>query len=249
MTTALEAAASITSDSLIPPAAARITLTAICVLRQLRDLVLERLERARDVGLEQDVELVELALLGLREDLLEGEPARLAAGELLGLEPVRALLGELAGLAVVLDDLDPLAGLADAVEAEDLDRVARAGLLEAGAGVVLHRPDLAPLRPGDDRVADVQGAALDEHGGDRAAAGVEVRLDHRARCRRVGIRLELLDLGQQQDALEQLVEVLVRLRRDVDEDRVAAPVLGVEALARELALDLVRVRAPRGRSC
>ena len=32
------------------------------VLRQLRDLVLERLERARDVGLEQDVELVELTL-------------------------------------------------------------------------------------------------------------------------------------------------------------------------------------------
>ena len=41
------------------------------VLRQLRDLVLERLERARDVGLEHDVELVDLALLGLGEDLVE----------------------------------------------------------------------------------------------------------------------------------------------------------------------------------
>ncbi len=48
------------------------------VLRKLRDLVLERLERARDVGLEQDVELVELALLGLGEDLVEREPPRLA---------------------------------------------------------------------------------------------------------------------------------------------------------------------------
>ena len=103
--------------------------------------------------------------------------------ELLGLEPVGALLGELAGTAVVLDHLDALAGLADAVEAEHLDRDRRAGLLEPGAGVVLHRPHLAPLRAGDDRVADVQRAALDQHGGHRAAAGVEVGLDHRARRR------------------------------------------------------------------
>ncbi len=107
--------------------------------------------------------------------------------------------------------------------------------------MVLHRADLAPLRTGDDRVADVHGSALDEHGRDRTAAGIEMRLDHRAGGGRVGIGLQLFDLGEQQDALEQLVEVLVRLGRDVDEDRVAAPILGVEALRGELALDLVGV--------
>src|SRR3712207_2765354 len=116
------------------------------VLRKLGDLVLKRLERTGDVGLEQDVELVELAFASLGEDLVEGQAPRRGAGQLLGLEAVRALLGELAGAAVVLDDLDPLAGLADALEAEHLDRVARPRLLEAGAGVVLHRADLAPLR-------------------------------------------------------------------------------------------------------
>ena len=117
------------------------------VLRQLRDLVLERLERAGDVGLEQQVELLDLALLGLGEDVLEGDPARLAAGQRLGLEAVRALAGELAGLAVVLDDLDALAGLADAVEAEHLDRVAGPGLLDPLALEVVHRADPAPRGP------------------------------------------------------------------------------------------------------
>ena len=95
------------------------------VLRQLGDLVLERLERAGDVGLEHEVELLELALLDAVEDVLERDLAAGAAGQRLGLEADRALAGQLAGLAVVLDDADVLAGLGDAVEAEHLDRVAR----------------------------------------------------------------------------------------------------------------------------
>ena len=97
------------------------------LLRDLGDLVLERLQRAGDVGLEDDVELLDVALLGPREDLLEADLARLAAGQRLGLEPVGALLGELAGAAVVLDGLDELAGVGDAVEAEHLDRHPRPG--------------------------------------------------------------------------------------------------------------------------
>src|SRR5829696_439903 len=78
------------------------------VLRELRDLVLERFERSGHVGLEQDVELVDLPLAGLREDLVERQPARLTARELLWLEARLALLGELPGAAVVLDNLDVL---------------------------------------------------------------------------------------------------------------------------------------------
>ena len=71
------------------------------LLRQLRDLVLERLQGAGDVGLEHDVELLELALAGLLEDLLEGDLAGLAAGELLGLQPGLALLGDGRACALV----------------------------------------------------------------------------------------------------------------------------------------------------
>ena len=132
------------------------------LLGDLGDLVLERLERAGDVGLEDDVELLDVALLGPREDLLEADLAGLAAGQRLGLQAVGALLGELAGAAVVLDRLDELAGLADAVEAEHLDRHPGPGALDAVAGEVVHRPHPAPLRAGDQRVADLERAALDQ---------------------------------------------------------------------------------------
>ena len=65
--------------------------------------------------------------LGALEDVLERDLAARAAGERLGLEPVGALAGELARAAVVLDHAHELAGLGDAVEAEHLDRLARAG--------------------------------------------------------------------------------------------------------------------------
>ena len=120
-------------------------------------------------------------------------------------------------------DLDELAGLADAVEAEHLDRHPGPGRLDAVADEVVHRPHPAPLRAGDERVADLQGAALDQDADHRAAAGVELGLDHGARGRRVGVGAELLELGDQQDHVEQVVEALVGLRRDVDSRRCPRP--------------------------
>jgi hypothetical protein len=77
------------------------------------------------------------------------------------------LARELARLAVVLDHADELAGLGDAVEAEDLDRLAGAGLLDLVALVVVHRADAAPVGAGHDVVADLERAALDEDRHDR----------------------------------------------------------------------------------
>ena len=156
---------------------------------------------------------------------------------------MRALVGELAGAAVVLDHAHVLAGLGHRVEAEHLDRLGRPGLLDALAGVVVHRAHAAPVGAGDERVADVQRAALHEHGHDGAAARVELGLDDHARRLGVRVGLELLDLGEQQDRLEQVVEVLVGLGRDVDEHRLAAPLLGLEAEVGHLGADAVGLRA------
>ena len=179
----------------------------------------------------------------LLEDLLEGDLAGLAAGERLGLETRLALLGELARAALVLDDLDVLARLADPVEAEDLDRHSRGRLLDALAAVVEHRADLAPDGAGDDGVADLERAALDEHAGDRAAAGVELGLDHGAGGGGVRVRAELLEVGDEHDHLEQVVEPVLGLGRDVGVDGLAAPLLGVEVVVGELGADAVRVGA------
>src|SRR3954452_22944486 len=140
-------------------------------LRHLRELVLQRLQRTGDVGLEDDVELLDFALLGAGEDLVEADLAPLAPGQRLGFEPVGALSGHLARLTVAIDHLHELTGVGDAVEAEHLDRHPRHRRLDRLAGEVLHRPHPAPLRPGYERVADAKGAALDEHGDDGAAAG------------------------------------------------------------------------------
>ena len=96
------------------------------VLGQLRDLVLDRLERAGDVGLDDQAELLDGALLGELEDVLERDLAARAPRQRLGLQAVGALAGELARAALVLDHAHELAGLGHAVEAEHLDRLRRA---------------------------------------------------------------------------------------------------------------------------
>src|SRR6202040_2561426 len=99
-----------------------------------------------------------------------------------------ALLREVARDALVLDDTRHLARRRRTVEAEDLDRAAGTRRAKLLALVVVERAHLAPGVAGDDRIADLEGAALHEHRRDLAAADVEPRLDDRARCLCVGVR-------------------------------------------------------------
>src|SRR4051794_22128111 len=147
------------------------------LLRKLGDLVLKCLQGARHVGLEDHGELLDLARGGLREDLLETHLAGLLAGERLGLEALASLLRKLAGAAVVLDALESLTCLRDVVYPEDLSGITGPGRINARAGEVEHGADLAPRGAGDYRVTDPHRAPVDEHGRDRAASGIEVRLD------------------------------------------------------------------------
>src|SRR5215207_3961024 len=212
-------------------------------LRQLRDLVLERLERAGDVGLEHQVEVLDLAAARLVEDRLERHLLAGAAGLRLALQAEAALVGELARAAVVLDHAHVLARLGHAVEAEHLDRLRRPRLLHPAALVVVQRAHAAPVGTGDERVTDLQRAAVYEHGHDGAAARVELGLDHDPGGLGVRVRLQLLDLRQQQDRLEQVIQVGLRLGRDVHEHRLAAPLLGLQAELGHLGAHAVGLRA------
>ncbi len=58
--------------------------------------------------------------------------------------------------------------------------VAGPAWLDRLAAIVEERAHAAPLAAGDEDVADLERAALDQHGGDRAAAALELRLDHHA---------------------------------------------------------------------
>jgi hypothetical protein len=186
---------------------------------------------------------LDLALLDALEDVLERDLAAGAAGLRLVAKADRALVGLLAGAAIVLDDARELAGVGDAVEAEDLDRVARHGGVDALAGVVAHRPDLAPVRAGHERVADLQGAALDEQRHDGPAPRIELGLDDDAARGRVGVGLELLELGDDEDRVEEVLEPLLGLGRHVDELGVATPLRGLQVELRHLRAHARRIGA------
>ena len=82
------------------------------------------------------------------------------------------------------DHGDAVARLRRAGEAQHLDRHRGAGVWHVLAQVVDQRAHAAPLRPATTMSPTSQRAALDEHGGHRAAAAVEPRLDDRAFGRR-----------------------------------------------------------------
>ena len=182
------------------------------LLVELAQRVGERLERTLDVGLQHEVERGDLAALHHREDVLEagaaGEAHRvLQAG---GATPEGTSLGHRAGGLLVGRGAQLVARERDVVEAEHLHRGGRTGLLHLLAVLVEHGAHLAPRATGDDRVADPERAPLDQRGDHRAAALVEVRLEHERPGRGLRVGRELLDLGDEQDRLEQLVDTDAR---------------------------------------
>src|SRR6266545_2500891 len=207
---------------------------------QLAKRVVDGLDRAHHVGLDHQWQLLELALADPGEQVLQARRAaagdrRLALARLPG-------LGDRAGDPLVGDGPDLVAGARGRRQADDLDRLRGDGGGDLLAVLVEHRPDPPVGGAGDHRVADLQGAAADQDGGDRAAALVQVRLDDRPLGAPVGVGLEVqLDVGDQQDRLDQGVEVLLGLGRDVDELGLAAVLLGDQVVRGELLADPGRV--------
>src|SRR5262249_27534363 len=151
-----------------------------------------------------------------REEALERDCAAGLRRELLAAQPLAAGLRKTARGPLVFDDTAELSRRRWMVEAEDLDRRSRPGLLDLLAPVVVEGAPPTQGVAGDDRVAHAQGAAVNEHRRDRAAADVEPRLDDRAGALRIRICLQLeLGVGDEQHLLEELVEVLLCFRRDV----------------------------------
>ena len=210
-------------------------------LVHLVERVAQRLDGALHVGLHDKVQVGLLALLDAVEQVVQ---VHVRLGLLLGqTRTQRALLGQLAGIALVLEHAELVAGDRDAVQAQDLDRVGRRSALDMLTARVDQRTDASVGRAGDDSVARMQRAALHEHGGHRAAALVEVGLDDEAGGQRIGVSAKLEHVGLQQDGLEQVVDVQLLLRRNVDEHVLSAPVLGDDAVLDELLAHAVGVGA------
>src|SRR5919198_5661363 len=146
--------------------------------------------------------------------------------ELFAAQSFATCVREVARTSLVLDNAAELTCGRRLVEAEDLDRLARAGLLDLVAAEVVERAHLAPRVAGDDRIADVEGASVDQHCRDRATANVQTRLDDRTGSLGARVRGELeLGVGDEENLFEQVVEVLALLRGHIGELCGAAPLL------------------------
>ena len=109
----------------------------------------------------------------LLEELLERDSAGPLLRHRLAAKPLAPLLREIARASLALDDASELAGGRRTVKPENLHGLARARLLDPLAAIVVQRAHATPCVTGDDRVADLQRPAMDEHRRDRAAADVE----------------------------------------------------------------------------
>ena len=116
-----------------------------------------------------------------------------------------ALIDDLFGGALVFEDLHRIAGARQLDQTENLDREARIGPANALAAIVEHRFDAAPGGARHHDVTQVERATLDEQRGDRTAIAVDLGFDHDTAGQLVRIRLELVDIGDEQDDLALIV--------------------------------------------
>src|SRR5436190_1724180 len=84
-------------------------------------------------------------------------------------------------------------------------------------------------------------AVLDEDRGERALAGVERRLEHRALGPAVGVGLQVEQLGLQENLVEQLLHVLARLGGDRRGQRRAAELLEHHTVRQQVLLHFLHV--------
>ena len=205
----------------------------------------DRLDRALHVGLDDDLQLLDLAALDLLVEVLERDLRGRAAISALALLAA-AVLGDLRAFCVVLDGVERVARVGHAVEAEDLDRRRRAGLVRPAPVSSVIARTRPKSRAADEGVAERERPVLrrgrSRPGRGRDRGGLD---DGAAAPRLFGLALSSSTSAWSSEHLEQLRRCPPSSWREtVHEDRVAAPLLGGQAVLGELALDASRGSAP-----
>ena len=230
----LRGSASVTSDSVTPPTPPWMTRATTSSLPSFSTRGGDRLDRSLHVALDDERQFLASRRLEVAHHVGERRPdGGSARGELLA--PLAfAIFRDFARARLRLDDGDAVARFRRAGESEHFDRRRGPGRLDVRALIVDQRPDAAPMRAGDDQLADAQRAALHQHGRHGAAAAIEPSLDDRAFRAAVGVGGKIEQLGLQRDRLEQLVEIDALGRRNFDSERIAAKRLHLHVVLQEL---------------
>src|SRR5580700_3734262 len=207
--------------------------------REFGERLGERLRAPLHVGLDEHRHHAGLGLAHLREHILG---AGALARELDVAELALAVECHFARLALALGGEELIPGVRRTGQSQHHHRHRGRCFLYRLAVLVEHGAHAPELRAGDDRVADVQRALLDEHGRDRAAPLLDGGLDHHARGETGARRAQLQHLGLQQDRFQQLVDPLTSARRDFHEHVLPAPLLRDHLVLGEIGADAIEVR-------
>src|SRR6266853_1568314 len=210
------------------------------VVGKLGQHLAQYFDRALHVRLDDKRQLLDVPCFQLLVQLVEGDAC--ARG------PCQSRLAELAlaefnnvARARFIRHLELISRLRSPLQTQDLDGGRWPRALDRTAVVVEQGADLAVDGANDEDVAGVQRSRLDHDRRDRAAAFIHAGLEHRAGSGRFRVGLQFAEVGHQQNHFEQLAQVFLLLRGDLDHDGVAAPFLGHQAAVRELALDALHL--------
>ena len=201
---------------------------------ELSKLVLQRLDRARRIGLDDDRQLFHRSTLNGYEDVFhrafaaarrEGQRAAALAAD----------FGDLACGVEVVHHKELIARIRHLIESGDTDWRGRQSFRDFLVPFVVHRADVAVRTATEQDVTNSQRAVLNHRQRDHAATFVAKRFDADADGRTFRIRLELVDFGGQQQQFEQVINAFSRQSRRANHFDFAAPFLHEHALGREIA--------------
>ena len=148
----------------------------------------------------------------------------------------------LRALSMSAGDDELVARLRRVLEPQHDDGRGRTGFGDLLPLVVEQRAHAPEHRADQEVVADPQRAVLNDHRGHGSLTAIELGFEHGARGQPIRVGLELAQIRNEQHHLQKLIDVLALDRGDVDEDRVAAPLLRHQAAIGELLLDPVGLR-------
>ena len=148
-----------------------------------------------------------------------------------------AIIGNSPRLVAIGHDQELVSSLRQAFHAQDLDWRSWRRFLYRMAAIVEHGANFAIDIADNEIVTVAQGPVLHQHGRHRPASAVEFGFEHNAGCRALRIRFQFLQIRNQANHFEQKVEVSFLFRRNIDENRLAAPIFRHESAVGELLLD------------
>ena len=208
-------------------------------VRQLGQCLDQRFLRTLDVGLDDERQGLDLALLHLLEHVLE--LGRLLLGQLDVTELALAEERDLPRLLLVGKHDGFFAGRRHIRQAEDFDGNRGTGFVDRLAVFVEHGAHAPGDLAGQHDIATLERTREHQHGRHRATTLVEARLDDQTLGRRVLLSLQFKDFGLQQHLLEQFVDTGALLGRNRHEGRIATVLFGNDAFGDQFLLDTVRI--------